>query len=348
METFTKLGQCIEYTYRTREAWVEERRRMAKGDKSNCAIHYVVQHILEARGESFPIRHLDDEHVTELMHELEDEHDWSPRTTNKIPTYLGTVLRHCWEKRKIKELPYRRYDKRKVGERRIHWFTTDDVENMYFTALETFRRTDVAENILVAAYCGARQTEILKLTTKDVDLARRLFHFGGRPDGHVTKAKNWREVPIADRIFDIVARRCQENPKGRLFSDFRSAKQLRDQYNRVRDYLKFEPHYVYHVLRHSFATWQNDLGTPIATIQALLGHKEIESTMIYLNVSSKAKQEAVDRMNTYQSVSTSTPEPKPQAGATEAVDPQMWAKFLEFQAFQQNLQMVQMGALQPV
>ena len=78
-----------------------------------------------------------------------------------------------------------------MGERRIHWFTTDDVENMYFTALETFRRTDVAENILVAAYTGARQTEILKLTTKDVDLARRQFHFGGRPDGHVTKAKNW-------------------------------------------------------------------------------------------------------------------------------------------------------------
>ena len=201
---------------------------------------------------------------------------------------------------------------------------------------------------MVAAYCGARQTEILKLTTKDVDLARRLFHFGGRPGGHVTKAKNWREVPIAERIFDIVARRCQENPKGRLFSDFRSAKQLRDQYNRVRDYLKFEPHYVYHVLRHSFATWQNDLGTPIATIQALLGHKEIESTMIYLNVSSKAKQEAVDRMNTYQSVTTSNPEPVVQKVETGAVDPQMWAKFLEFQAFQQSLQMAQMGALQPV
>jgi hypothetical protein len=101
-------------------------------------------------------------------------------------------------------------------------------------------------------------------------------------------------------------------------------------------------------LRHSFATWQNDLGTPIATIQALLGHKEIESTMVYLNVSSKAKQEAVDRMNTYQSVTTSKAEPKPQAVQAETFDPQMWAKFLEFQAFQQSLQMAQMGALQPV
>ena len=348
METFTKLGQCIDFTYRTREAWVEERRRMAKGDKSNCAIHYVIQHILEARGESFPIRHLDDEHVSELMHELADEHDWSARTTNKIPTYIGTVLKHCWEKRKIKELPYRRYDKQKEEDRRINWFTNDDVETMYFTALETFHRKDVAENILVAAYCGARQTEILKLTTKDIDLGRRLFHFGGRPGGHTTKAKNWREVPIADRIFDIVARRCLENPKGRLFSDFKSAKQLRDQYNRVRDYLKFDPSYVYHCLRHSFATWQNELGTPIATIQALLGHRVIESTMVYTKVSSRAKQEAMDKMNTYQSVTTSVAEPVIQTVGAGSVDPQMWAQFLEFQAFQMNQQMAQTRSLQPV
>jgi len=348
METFTKLGQCIDYTYRSREAWVQERKRMAMGIKSNCAIHYVIQHILEARGESFPIRYLDEEHVSELMHELEDERDWSARTTNKIPTYIGTILNHCFEKRKIKELPFRRYERRKVGQRRIHWFTNDEVETLYFTALDTFRRQDVAENILVAAYTGARQTEILKLTTKDVNLSTGQLHFGGRPDGHVTKAGNWREVPIADRILDIVTRRCRENPGGRLFSDFKSAKQLRDQYNRVRDYLKFEPHYVYHVLRHSFATWQNELGTPIATIQYLLGHKEIESTMVYLKISPRARQDAINRLSTYQNVTTSTGGPVIQPVGAEAVDPQMWAKFLEFMAFQQSQQMRQIGALQPV
>jgi hypothetical protein len=101
-------------------------------------------------------------------------------------------------------------------------------------------------------------------------------------------------------------------------------------------------------LRHSFATWQNELGTPIATIQGLLGHRVIESTMVYTKVSSRAKQEAMDKMNTYQSVTTSVAEPVIQTVAAEAVDPQMWAKFLEFQAFQLSQQMAQIKVLQPV
>jgi hypothetical protein len=133
-----------------------------------------------------------------------------------------------------------------------------------------------------------------------------------------------------------------------LFSDFRSAKQLRDQYNRVRDYLKFDPSYVYHCLRHSFATWQNELGTPIATIQALLGHRVIESTMVYTKVSSRAKQEAMDKMNTYQSVTTSMAEPVIQTVGAGTVDPQMWAKFLAFEAFQMNQQLAKIGSLQLV
>jgi len=344
METFTKLGQCIDFTYKTRDAWIRERQRMAKGDTTNCCASIVVGHLLNARGASFPIRNLDEEHVSELMYELEDERDWSPRTTNMIPKYLNTILTHCWQKRKINALPYRHYDKRKVSERRINWFTTDDVENLYFTCLSVFKRQDVAENILVAAYCGARQTEILKLTTQDIDLGRRLFHFGGRPDGHVTKAGNWREVPIHDRIFDIVAKRCQESPSGRLFSDFKSAKQLRDQFNRVRDYLKFESCYVYHCLRHSFATWQNDAGTPVVTIQALLGHKHIESTMIYTKVSSKSKQDAMDRMGAQILVPDRTIQPV----AAPAVDPLLWEQFLQFQAFQQSRQLSHLGVLEHV
>lgn len=346
METLTKLGQCIDYTYRTREAWIQERIRMSKKDMSNCAVHYVIQHILTARGPNFAIKHLDEEHVSELMYELEDEKGWSPRTTNKIPTYLGTVLTHCWEKKKIKALPYHKYLKRKVDDRRIHWFSKDEVEQLYYTALDPFRRRDLADNILVAAYTGGRQTEILKLTAKDVDLGQRLIHFGGRPDGHVTKARNWRAIPIEDRIFEIIERRCREN-SGRLFPEFTRAEQLRRAYNKVLEYLKMDNHYVYHTLRHSFATWLNDKGVPIATIQALMGHKHIDSTMVYLKVSPHAKVEAMTGLSDQSRVTTPKVEPVV-APAMVMPDPQVWAKFLEFQAFEQARQMALLQAPQPV
>lgn len=342
METLTKIGQCIEYCYKTRDAWVAERKRMAKKDMSNCAIHYVIQHILNDVSPSFPIRHLNEEFVSELMYRLEDELHWSPRTTNKIPVYLGTVLTHCWERRKIKELPYRKYEKRKVNERRVHFYTKDEVEQLYYACLDPFQNKDVAENVIVAAYTGGRQTEILKLTAKDVDLGQRLIHFGGRPDGHITKARNWRTVPIEDRIFDIIERRCREH-KGRLFAEFTSVEQLRRAYNKVRVYIGKDEHYVYHTLRHSFATWLNDQGTPIATIQALMGHKQIDSTMVYVKVSDRAKTEAMARLSSPDPVTTAAPSP-----AMVMPDPQMWARFLEFQAFEQARQMATLQAQQPV
>jgi len=36
METFWMLGHCINFTYKTKDAWIRERQRMAKGDTTNC------------------------------------------------------------------------------------------------------------------------------------------------------------------------------------------------------------------------------------------------------------------------------------------------------------------------
>ena len=49
----------------------------------------------------------------------------------------------------------------------------------------------------------------------------------------------------------------------------------------------------FHDLRHTFATRLLEKGVDVRTIQELLGHKDLKSTMIYLKVVDPQKKAAV-------------------------------------------------------
>ena len=53
------------------------------------------------------------------------------------------------------------------------------------------------------------------------------------------------------------------------------------------------PHASVHTLRHCYATHLLESGASLHTIQALLGHKQINSTMVYLHLTHQSEQDAL-------------------------------------------------------
>lgn len=74
---------------------------------------------------------------------------------------------------------------------------------------------------------------------------------------------------------------------------------------------------TFHVSRHTFATLQLSLGTDLYTLSKLLGHRNIATTQIYATVMSKAKEEAMHRMNGILGAPQASTSTKAGAGATK-------------------------------
>lgn len=55
-------------------------------------------------------------------------------------------------------------------------------------------------------------------------------------------------------------------------------------------------HITFHCFRHTFATLQLLYGTDIVTVSKLLGHKNLQTTMIYVKIVDSLKREASHRI----------------------------------------------------
>ena len=126
--------QAVDYTFKTRDTW-----RHGPGAKTsaiNC------NHFTRLRGGSFPIEKINQPIITQTSIELEDEGK-SDGTINRVISAVSTVLHHCAFDELIDAPP--KFRRRKESEGRSIFFTKQEVEQMYDSALTVFHREDIAD-----------------------------------------------------------------------------------------------------------------------------------------------------------------------------------------------------------
>lgn len=273
MTQLTTWRQGYEFVLEHRDTW-----RRGSGRVThiiNC------KHTARILGDDYLLSDFNQMTIHKLSLQLESE-GYADGTINKVIAAISTVLNHLVWMELLDKAP--KFKKRRKSEGRQVFFTQEQVEQL----VESTDR-DLGDILLFGAYTGMRSGEVVKLKPEDIDLTNNIIMVGGTKTT-VTKARNFRAVPIHERLRPVIERRMH---KTLLFGEDWYKDKICRHFRNLLTECGYSKLYSYHVLRHSFATWCNTKGVPIRTIQELLGHECIETTEHYVKVTNEAKTQAI-------------------------------------------------------
>jgi integrase/recombinase XerD len=151
-----------------------------------------------------------------------------------------------------------------------------------------------ARAILTTAYAaGLRVSEVVALEVSDIDSTQMLIRV------RQGKGRKDRYVMLSPRLLEVLRGYWKKyRPTKLLFPAARrnGAVATRHVYRMCRDACLaagIDKHATVHTLRHSFATHLLDAGVDLRTIQVLLGHSSVRTTVVYTHVSKRRLQTVV-------------------------------------------------------
>ena len=161
--------------------------------------------------------------------------------------------------------------------------------------------------MLLLVLTGLRIGELLALRWGNIGLDARFLRVCETVyDGHFDQPKtkrSMRTIPIGMETVEVFAvmRPVTVDPRALIFATHEGLPL--DRWNLLRKHLKPAgkklglPGVTWHLLRHSHATMLDSVGTPLGTMQSLLGHSTPEITReIYLHAIPEEQRRAVERV----------------------------------------------------
>jgi len=159
--------------------------------------------------------------------------------------------------------------------------------------------------ILVCIDTGMRKGEVLGLRWDEIDFRLGKITLGNQ-DAKRTKSGKARIIPLTKRLKDalLVTLRAQKGSSQFVFPGRKRDARgrpvdapmttVKTFWNRLRKDAGL-PNVTVHELRHTYASWQIQHGTPISVVRELLGHSHITTTERYAKESEDSIRRAMQR-----------------------------------------------------
>lgn len=210
-------------------------------------------------------------------------------TINRDLNTIKAAFNRAVEWGYLKQTPLKsvkRYKEKKLPPR---FFTHDEIRAF----LRHFDNLNVKAAILLLLYTGMRRDEFMHLEWTDIDLARGRLCIQPK-DNWTPKDYEFRVIPIGKQCKEVLL----SLPKnGKLvFGEYTAPSSLSRTFRRALRTAGIEKACL-HTLRHTYASHLVMVGVDLPTVQKLLGHSNIATTMRYAHLAPEHLESAVKKLN---------------------------------------------------
>lgn len=143
---------------------------------------------------------------------------------------------------------------------------------------------------LFSALTGLRHSDILKMKWGEVIDNAGVYTLKYT----IQKTNKYEELPISGQAVQLCGER--NDPNTLVFQGLKYSAYANKALAQWIGSAGITRNVTFHCFRHTFATLQLASGTQITTIQKMLGHKKLETTMVYAKTLEEAKREASDKI----------------------------------------------------
>lgn len=281
--------------------WFEEQVKTRRAVKTQlCYRSDLKNYILPLFGE-VKISHIKFNHVRKLENTVLQTGK-SARTVNKVVMILKTILNDAVKLGHLPKSPIKGYPPLKEEPRHLTFWDKQEIKQF----LEINKNDPLIDFYIVALNTGLRLGEICGLCWDRVDfnggnlvINRSLTREGLR---NTTKSHKGRYVPMNSTIRPILEKRFKTKISEYVFCTDKG-KPLPYEHVTQRSFKKAQKRagltkiIRFHDLRHTFASHFMMNGGNIYTLQKLLGHSDISTTMIYAHLDDQFMKQATEILN---------------------------------------------------
>ena len=233
-----------------------------------------------------PLNHITARHIDKLIEDM-SRAGLKPPTINKNIRGIKAALKKAYAWEYIKT-PIREFPKQLKEEKTLRYLSIEQLGSL-ISAIENDQ--EFADFCLFSAYTALRSGEIIRLQWADVDTPEGFLRISSRQ-----KNKQDSRIPINAHARAILERRGLSKKKiGKVFR-FGCLTWV-SQKCKAACIKAGLPGARFHDLRHTFASHLAMSGENLKTIQDLMRHESIASTMIYAKVSPEHLRKASESVN---------------------------------------------------